>query len=449
MDAQEIKKLTQQIDALLHERQDPQLRKLLSRLSPFAVAQVMESLSRGRRKTFALLPPEVQSDVVLQLSSYSKRSIIPRLPAPVVARLLHFMNDDDATDLLQFFPAEKRLKVMEQVRDPKRRNIEKLLRFDPESAGGLMDTNFLVADATWTLEEVEDQIRIYMQHEKHAPTVVVREGKNIVGYVRYRSFLSGQPKQKVAEVILSLPFVHVYEPQDSILRMLSNKKADIFGVIDEHGDVLGVIHLHDLMRVMRAEATEDVYRFAGVSVEENVLDATRTTVQRRSRWLVLNLATAFLASSVVGAFHDQIAELAILAVYMPIVAGLGGNAATQTLAVVTRGLATSDFTWPQARRIIRKQVLAGASNGLIIGLVASLVPVVLRQGPHPELLGLALGSAMVINMFIAGLFGSLVPFILRAMRIDPAVASSIFVTMTTDVSGFLTFLSIGSFLLLR
>jgi magnesium transporter len=226
---------------------------------------------------------------------------------------------------------------------------------------------------------------------------------------------------------------------------LQDLRADAIGVVDDKEQIIGIIHVRDLLKIAQAEATEDIYGFAGVEREETPQDAIFTKVNKRYKWLIINLATAFLAASVVGIFEDTISKLAILAVYMPIVAGEGGNAATQSLAVVVRGLAVDEISWPEARGIIMRESLAGLLNGLIVGTASAFTAYFFGA---PMMLGVVLGIAMIVNLFFAGLSGALIPFILKSFKIDPAVASSVFVTTVTDIIGFFVFLGLATLLLL-
>jgi magnesium transporter len=212
-------------------------------------------------------------------------------------------------------------------------------------------------------------------------------------------------------------------------------------VVDRENKLVGVITVDDVIDVIKDEATEDVYRLAGVSADDGVLSPPRQSLQRRLPWLVVNLATAFLAASVVGLFRDLIAEIVLLAIFMPVVAGMGGNAATQTLAVIVRGLAIGELTWSNARAALVKEGLVGLGNGIILGGIAMAGAWLLGGN---LVIGGVLALAMIINMFIAATAGTLIPLGLRALKIDPALASSVFITTLTDVFGFFSFLGLAT-----
>jgi magnesium transporter len=196
--------------------------------------------------------------------------------------------------------------------------------------------------------------------------------------------------------------------------------------------------------VLKDEATEDLYRLAGVASDERVFTPAREALKKRLPWLIVNLGTAFLAASVVKVFEGTISQVTALAVFMPIVAGMGGNAATQTLTVIVRGIALGELTWGNSRKALVKEMFVGLGNGVACGAVAASVAWLFQGNP---MLGLVLGLAMVINMFIASTAGTLVPLGLRAAKVDPALASSVFITTLTDIFGFLSFLGLGTLFL--
>ncbi len=440
-------KLLHRADALLAKKQDKDLRQLLSHQDFHIIAQVIDGLTHGKRKTFALLPPEKQAEVSLALNEDSKRRIFPRLSDESIARFLHFSDEDDATDILQYLSLQRRHAILSGMRDEKRKKIEKLLKFGSETAGGLMDLNFILVKPEFTFDDVLTKVKKHIEGSREMPTVlVVDEHAKIIGFIPERVLLFPPQNATVDDQTILLPVVSHKMDREKVMQVMSRMRTEVLCVADEGEQVQGVIHLRDLMKVAQAEATEDIYRFAGVDVEEHALDSIFVKVRRRSNWLLINLVTAFLASFVVSLFQGSIAALPILAVYMPVVAGQGGNAATQALAVVVRGLALGELPWPKAKRVIFREAMAGTLNGLITGACAGIAAVAF--GAHP-MLGVVLASAMIINLFVAGFFGALIPFMLKRMKIDPAIASTVFVTTTTDICGFLAFLGLGTMLLPR
>ncbi len=437
-----LHELTAQADALLGAKDDRRLRQLLLQHRSTDIARLLNKLDHGKRKTFAMLPPEVQAEVVMALADESKTFILPRIPDPMIARFLHFMVEDDAADVIQFLPEDRQSAVLSHMQGDRRARVEKLLKYHPESAGGLMDLNFITVAPLDDLKQVAERVREYVTEHRQTPLVVVREPSGKVrGFVPYKQLMLGGAGKTVENLMQRLPTIPHGADQENVLRLATREKGDVFGVVDEGDRFLGIIHLRDLLRVAQMEATEDVYRFAGVSTEEELLGSPVSSIRHRWWWLVVNLGTAFLAASVVSLFQGTISTLPILAVYMPIVAGMGGNAGTQALAVTVRGLALGDINRRQTVKLITKELFAGFANGLINGGIVAVTVLLLN---HRADLALILCAAMIINLMIAGIFGALIPIVLKWFRIDPAVASTVFVTTATDCCGFLAFLGLAT-----
>ncbi len=439
--------LTQTIDECLRVKKHKKLRALLAQEDLAEIGEAINALRRGKKKTFSLLSPERQADVIFYVDEHSRAALLEFLSMHDFALMLHFMDDDDAVDLVQSVPDARREVILGYLRPEKKRRIEALLRFHPETAGGLMDFNFLVVTEDLNLKEVSEKVRAYIDKQRQTPLVVVAsEDGQLKGYLPYKNLMIGSASVAISALLKPIPSIRPAVDQEEVAVLARKQRCEVVAVVDELGKVLGVIHLKDLLRVAEFEATEDVYKLAGVNKEEHVGDSVLSKVNRRYRWLLLNLCTAFFSAFVVSRFQSTISQLSILAVYMPIVAGLGGNTGTQTLAVAIRGLALGDLPWKKAKGIVLRESVAGLTNGLIVGLVAGVVALLLDA---PVMLGAILGASMILNLFVAGFFGSLVPFVLKALKVDPAVGSSVFVTAATDVFGFLTFLGLGTLFLVQ
>jgi magnesium transporter len=229
--------------------------------------------------------------------------------------------------------------------------------------------------------------------------------------------------------------------QEEVARLVASYNLLAIPVVDEANKLVGVITVDDVIDVIKDEATEDVYRLAGLTGDDRVLTPALESLRKRLPWLIVNLATAFLAASVVAVFQETIGIVTALAVFMPVVAGMGGNAATQTLTVIVRGIALGELTWSNTRKVLFKEALVGLGNGVACGIAGALVVWAFKGDLW---LGGILAMAMVINMFVAATAGTLIPLGLRALKVDPALASSVFITTLTDVFGFLSFLGLGA-----
>ena len=246
------------------------------------------------------------------------------------------------------------------------------------------------------------------------------------------------------EYIKKVPSLRFDADTQLVVQTFLDHPHDKVVVLNEDDAILGIIHSDDVLQHINKRSAQSLYQLAGVNREEDAMDSVGTKVKFRYKWLLLNMVTAFLAATVVGLFEDTISRLVILAAYMPIVAGMGGNAGTQALAVAIRGLALKEVDLKTSATLIRREMAAGAVNGLIIGTFVAVVALILNQNP---MLGLALGAAMVINLIVAGLFGSFVPIFLKSIGKDPASSAAVFITTATDVCGFVSFLGLATLLL--
>jgi len=296
-----------------------------------------------------------------------------------------------------------------------------------------------VAEAITALQNARDVEMVFYLY-------VVDERRHLVGVVSLRRLLLVSPDTPLKRIITTDVYsARVDLDQEEVARQVASYNLLAIPVVDSENKLVGVITVDDVIDVIKDEATEDVYRLAGVSIDDGVSTPPGESLFRRLPWLMLNLVTAFGAASVVGLFTETIEAVVILAAFMPIVAGMGGNAGTQTLAVIVRGIALGELTWGNARQALMKEALVGLGNGLALGAVAAAGAWVVTWGNWP--MGLILMAAMMINMFVAAVAGTLIPLGLRAMRVDPALASSVFITTLTDLFGFLSFLGLATIFL--
>jgi magnesium transporter len=271
---------------------------------------------------------------------------------------------------------------------------------------------------------------------------VVDERRHLVGVVSLRRLLLVPPDTPLKRIMTTdLISVPVDVNQEEVARLVASYNLLAIPVVDEENKLVGVITVDDVIDVIKDEATEDVYRLAGLPSDDRVFTLPIESLKKRLPWLIVNLATAFIAASVVKVFEGTIGIVTSLAVFMPVVAGMGGNAATQTLAVIVRGIAIGELTWSNTRQALLKEAAVGIGNGVACGIIGAGVVWLMQGNPF---LGAILGMAMIINMFVAAIAGTLIPLGLRALKVDPALASSVFITTLTDVFGFLSFLGLGA-----
>lgn len=439
-------KILTQVTELLKHNEEKKITSLLEQQDVHVLVDLLHDLSEHRRKIFLFIPSERQAQSLLLSAKQTKKKILKQLPPSVISRFLHFTDEDDAADIMQMLPVDIQQQVASRLQESKREKIEQLLSFDPETAGGIMDLNFILVRISFSFKDVLEKINYHMQHTREVPVVVVTDNADhVLGVAPFKNLLGVPLTASIKELTHSIPQVIYTVDQEVLIKKLKSTHQDIVVVVDELRHPIGIVHPKDILRVLEEEATEDLYKFAGVKRDEDVFDTPTTSVRFRYKWLILNLATAFLAAFVVSMFQDTISRLVILAAYMPIVAGMGGNAGTQTLAVVVRGIALGQVRIRHAIPLIKKEILAGFMNGIIVGVIVSLV-VTLWHGN--ALLGVILGVSIMLNLVVAGLFGAIIPLTLRVLKLDPALSSSVFLTTATDIFGFLIFLGLASAFLL-
>ena len=419
---------------------------LLQKQHPADLAQVLTELSdKDREAAFTLLVERngrLAMETLSEIGAESGAPLLATRPAEEIARLAQEIESDDAAALIDHLPEEMSAAVLDLMRPKESQVVEHLLEYDERTAGRIMNPSVFALSEDITVGEAITEIQSSRDVEMVFYLYVVDERRHLVGVVSLRRLLLVAPETPLKRIMTAdLISARVEMDQEEVARQVAAYNLLAIPVVDEENKLVGIITVDDVIDVIKDEATEDIYRLAGVTGDERVFTPARESLRKRLPWLGVNLATAFLAASVVGLFTGTIDALPILAVFMPIVAGMGGNAATQTLTVIVRGIALGELTWGNSRKALMKEALVGIGNGLALGLVAALVAWATRGDP---VLGVVLGTAMVINMFVAATAGVLIPLGLRAANVDPALASSVFITTLTDVFGFLSFLGLAT-----
>jgi magnesium transporter len=404
------------------------------------------AISETPSEEFQTLPWTRQRVVFFQLPASIQRHVLDGMNGQEVRRFVRRLDPDDATDVIGLLDADTQQAVLGQLDTDRRERIEFLLKFSPDSAAGMMSLNYVTVDQAQGLAEVARLVRRHESRTGRFPTVFVTDGDEVLGELPGHTLaLAGHGPAVITEYLRPTPTVRYGQPDTDVIEVFRTNPQSKVAVLDEDDSVLGVIYSDDLLRAIEEAAGQTLYEFTGVDEQESVLDGAYEKVRRRYRWLIINLGTAFLAAATVGLFEDTIAALTLLAIYMPVVAGMGGNAGTQSMAVTVRGIALEQISFRTGRRAISNEMLAGAANGVITGSIVAVIATVFNQSP---LLGLVLGIAMVLNLVIAGFFGALVPLVLDRLGYDPATSATIFITTATDVLGFLIFLGLAQAVLL-
>ncbi len=421
--------------------------RLAHDLEPVDLGDILAALDEDERlQVVRLLPPSLSGEAMVEMPEEAHaEEVLAALDAETAADIVEELEDDDAADLLGDMEPEDQLRILAAVED--RENVEHLLRYDEESAGGLMTTQVVTvldhASSAETLAAVRQQAE---QVDDFHQVFVVDADHRLVGILSFKALVLAAPDRRIREV-MDEPEVTVLptEDQEQVARLMARYNVPAIGVVDAEGRLLGRITFDDVTDVAEEEATEDLLRFGGVSADEELAASWRGAVRSRLPWLFLNLVTAFLAASVVVYFEDTLTRLVSLAIFMPVIAGMGGNTGTQALAVTIRRLALGLIPARQRFQVVTKELLVGLTNGLAVAVVAGLVAVVAGLSPR---FGLVVFLAMSGNLCVAGFAGAFIPILLHRIGVDPAIASSVFVTTFTDMVGFALLLGLAGLLLL-
>jgi magnesium transporter len=431
---------------LLRMGATPNLLNLLQKQHPADLAQVFAELAdKECHAVFNILVERngrLAVEALSELGPEKGSLLLADRPAEEIARLVQEIPSDDAAGLIDHLPEELSSIVLDLIRPKPGGGVSDLLEYDEQTAGRLMNPHVFALPEDLTAGEAITAIQSARDVEMVFYLYVVDQRRHLVGVTSLRRLILVSPDTPLKRIMTSDVYsARVDVDQEEVARQVASYNLLAIPVVDSENKLVGVITVDDVIDVLKDEATEDVFRLAGVSAEDGVLTPPLDSLKKRLPWLLVNLGTAFIAAFVVSRFSGTIAKVLPLAALMPVVAGMGGNAATQTLAVVVRGIALGELTWGNARQALIKEALVGLGNGCALGLVAVLGAWLLADD---WALGAILGMAMIINMFIAAVAGTLIPLGLRAAKIDPALASSVFITTLTDVFGFLSFLGLAT-----
>jgi magnesium transporter len=416
-------------------------------LHPSDLADVLIALDEPTRvRIIADLPLELASGALAEMGEAQHPSEMLLAVGPdYAAELVEELSADDAADLVGELPPGDREAVLADVTD--RASVERLLTYPADSAGGLMTTELVAVREDTTLGQAIEEIRRQSGEEGELYQVyVVDAGGRLKGTVPMARLILASPDRRVREVMEALPAeLRPEQDQEQVARLMARYNLVAVPVVDAQGILLGRVTFDDVIDVVEAETTEDMLQFAGASPAERLVAPWATAVRSRLPWLTVNLLTASLAAAVVYAFQGTLARVVMLAVWMPVIAGMGGNAGTQALAVTVRRVALHLLPRQRAAEVIRKELFVGAINGLVTGAIVGVMAAALGHG---WMMGLVVCLAMMGNLMVAGFAGAFIPIVLERKGVDPAVASSIFVTTFTDVCGFGLLLGLGTVLLL-
>jgi magnesium transporter len=435
-----VERVTQAIEA----GDGPLLRELVGDLHQADAGALLEALEADfRPRLIELMGPDFDFTALTEVDDAVRDEILEELEAGTVAEGVRELDSDDAVAILEDLPKEDQAEILDQLPASERVALARSLDYPENSAGRRMQTEFIAVGQDWTVGRTID----YMRDTPDLPDrfwelCVVDAGQRFEGVVGLDRLLRAKRPVQIAELMDddTRP-VGVTDDQEDVARLFERYDLVSAPVVDADNRLVGVITFDDIVDVIEEEAEEDIKALGGVRKEEELSDSVWAIAKGRFNWLLVNLATAFLASSVLGLFEGQLEKMVALAVLAPIVASQGGNAATQTMTVAVRALATRELSSSNASRIIMRELLVGMVNGLAFAVITGVVAAAWFRVAD---LGVVIGLAMMCNLVAGALGGIMIPLVLDRWRSDPAVSSGVFVTTVTDVVGFFSFLGIAT-----
>jgi magnesium transporter len=406
---------------------------LFKGLAPAEVRQLLDILSSARRaaKTLKELPPELLPDILAMIDDEK------------VGRVIVRADPDDAVTFIDSLPEERRERILSLL-DPERRDeVRELISYPEGTVGRIMTTDFMALPPNTTAQGAIDKIRERGELETFFYLYVVDEAGKLVGVVPIRNLVIAPPDRTLSEMMIADPVkADVFMDQEEAARLVAKYELLALPIVDEGGRLEGIITVDDVIDIIKEESTEDMYKMAGLAEEDRVFTPVSRSVKMRLPWTLFNLLTTALAASVVTLFQGTINEIVALVTFLPIVAGVGGNGATQTATVIIRAIALGELEFSSAWKAIVKQVSVNICLALAAGTLIGVVALAWKGNP---VLGLVLACAMIVNLgFVAGLSGAVIPLLLKALKFDPALGSGIVVTGLTDAFGFLSFLGLAT-----
>lgn len=424
---------------------------LLSETSPHVLSIFLERLDVDtQREILRRFDSEKASEIVSEMNPDVSAELVSEMREHRAVSVLNEMEPDDAADIVRELEQEDRdrlLEGMERSHPESASDVRELLEYPEDTAGAIMNPHVATLADNINVEEAIAKIRdMRDEFENIYYLYVVGEGGELEGVLSMRALLLA-PKGAPVREIMCKNLIGLLAPnmdKEVAAHIMADTNFHTLPVVDENGELLGIVTHDDVIDILREEGTEDIQKMAGAGADEALFDPVMTSIRQRTPWLIVNMLTAFIASGVVGIFDSNIAVLPLLAVFMPIIAGLGGNTGAQTLAVTVRSLALGEVGIFDMWHVCGRETLKGTFNGLLIGAVCAIIAFIATQRFD---LSLIIWAAMLANMSLGGFMGSFIPFTMKRFNLDPASGSNVFMTGVTDSGGFLIFLGLGSIFL--
>lgn len=428
---------------ILFNGTDSEINELIEDIHPADILEIIHEDGENLFNILNRLPEWMIANIIDEEDDEEKYQILQQFSENKQKKILEEMSSDEITDLVGILNEEESRKLFNKMTEENRKEVRKLLSYEPDTAGGIMATEFISLRENKT---IKDTLKYLQKEAPDAETsyyLYVVDKKDILkGVVSLRDIICSSFDTKISEITNTKVISVQYDmDQEEVANKFEKYGFLTIPVVDEHKKMLGIVTVDDIMEILREETTEDIHRLGGVDEEEKIDGSLSESIKSRLPWLFVNLITAILAASVVGMFEGTISKVVTLATFMPIVAGMGGNAGTQSLTIVVRGIALGELTGDNARRIFLKELWVGLVTGIAIGAVIAGLGFLWERNIT---FGIVIGIAMILNMVVATMSGFIVPVILKKLKVDPALASAVFVTTVTDVLGFFFFLGLAT-----
>ena len=430
---------------LLHAPQ-ASIIKYVESIHPVDILDVLRDYPEDKEDILYRLPEGLIADIIDEADDEEKYSILMEFSENKQKNIVEEMSSDELTDLLGMLDEEKANKILEKMTDEDARKVRQLLSYDPDTAAGIMATEFVALKENMTVEETLKYLQKYgEENENIYDLYVVDNFDKLKGVISLKELVTKNFNTRISDVIhTKIEGIPYNTDQEEVGHRFEKYGYSTMPVVDNSNRLLGVVTFDDVMQILRDETTEDIHRLGGVDEGEKVDGSLKDSVKSRLPWLIVNLVTAILAAAVVGMFEGTIQAVVSLATFMPIVTGMGGNAGTQTLTIIVRGLALGELNFKNMKKVFFKEIGVGVVTGVVIGFIIGVLGYIWEGN---FMFGIIISVAMLLNMIVATITGYLVPVVLKKFKVDPALASSIFVTTFTDVLGFFFFLGLATLLI--
>ncbi len=436
----------EQLRQLLIEGTPEQIQDAIDNIHPADILDIINNSEEDLNIILPKLPNDVIASIIEEEEDEDKYDLLEPFLKERQKAILEEMSDDEIADLIGELEDEKQIKeVLDNLDSENQDNVKQLLSYEPDTAGGLMSTEFISIHSNNTVLETLWYLQKYAEQDAKYYLYVVDKSKVLKGVIALRDIVTSSFGTKIIDITNpNVKTLFYKDDQEEVANRFIKYGFVMMPVVDEENHLIGVVEVDDVMDVMEDETTEDINLLAGVSGEERVDSTVLESFKSRTPWLIVNLFTAVMAAAVVNQFSATIAKVVSLSAIMSIVTGMGGNAGTQSLTILVRGLSLGEIDHSNAFKIFCKEIMVGVLTGVIIGVIVAIGSMFFAGNPY---FGLVAGLAMLLNMVAANLAGFIVPVILRKMNIDPALASGVFVTTVTDCLGFFFFLGLATLFL--